>query len=103
MSGTAYLRDAETIVVSGTPVRLNGIDAPETSNRYGREIRAFVERLLRGQIVTCDLHGERSYDSRIDPHFRPHAPYLDHRPSGAACATIRISLPNRVQTDLVRR
>nr|WP_135503874.1 thermonuclease family protein [Roseovarius aestuariivivens] len=65
VSGTAYVRDADTIVVSGTPVRLSGIDAPETSNRYGREAHAFVERLLRGQTVTCELSGDRSYDRWI--------------------------------------
>jgi micrococcal nuclease len=62
ISGTTYVRDADTIVVAGTPVRLNGIDAPETSNRYGREGKAFMERLLRGQSVTCDLNGDRTYD-----------------------------------------
>ncbi|WP_198020770.1 thermonuclease family protein [Roseicyclus elongatus] len=49
ISGTAYIRDADTIVVSGIPVRLNGIDAPENSNRYGREATRCIERLLRGK------------------------------------------------------
>jgi micrococcal nuclease len=62
ISGTAYVRDADTIVVGGTPVRLNGVDAPENSNRYGREATTFMGRLLRGATVTCDLNGERSYD-----------------------------------------
>lgn len=38
--GTAYVRDADTVVVTGTAVRLNGVDAPETSNRYGREAKS---------------------------------------------------------------
>jgi endonuclease YncB( thermonuclease family) len=46
----------------GTPVRLNGVDAPETSTRYGRNAKAFMERLLRGEGVVCDLNGERTYD-----------------------------------------
>ena len=62
ITGAAYVRDADTVVVAGTPVRLNGIDAPETSNRYGREAKAFMERLLRGQTITCDLNGDRTYD-----------------------------------------
>lgn len=62
IDGKAYVRDADTIVVAGTPVRLNGVDAPETSTRYGRNAKAFMERLLRGEGVVCDLNGERTYD-----------------------------------------
>lgn len=62
ITGAAYVRDADTVVVAGIPVRLNGIDAPETSNRYGRDAKAFMDRLLRGQTVICDLNGDRTYD-----------------------------------------
>jgi len=62
IDGTAYVRDADTIVVGGTPVRLNGVDAPETSTRYGRTAKSFMERLLRGERVVCDLNGARTYD-----------------------------------------
>ena len=67
--GTAYVRDADTVVVAGTPVRLNGVDAPETSNRYGREAKSFMERILRGRTVTCDLNGERTYDRWVGTCF----------------------------------
>jgi len=30
------IRDADTIVVSGTPVRLNGVDAPELGTQAAR-------------------------------------------------------------------
>lgn len=56
------VRDVDTIVVAGTPVRLNGVDGPETSTVAGREARAFMERLLRGRTVTCVLNGDRTYD-----------------------------------------
>lgn len=56
------VRDVDTIVVAGTPVRLNGVDGPETSTRVGREARAFMDRLVRGQTVTCQLNGDRTYD-----------------------------------------
>jgi endonuclease YncB( thermonuclease family) len=69
VSGTAYVRDADTIVVAGTPVRLNGIDAPENSNRYGRAATAFIERLLRGEIVTCRLNGDRTHDRWVGTCF----------------------------------
>lgn len=56
------VRDVDTIVVAGTPVRLNGLDGPEVSTRAGREARAFMVRLVRGETVTCQLNGERTYD-----------------------------------------
>jgi endonuclease YncB( thermonuclease family) len=72
VAGWAYVRDGDTIVVSGTPVRLNGIDAPEASNRYGRQAKTFMERLLKGRVVSCELNGERSYDRWIG------VCYIDH-------------------------
>lgn len=69
VTGTAYVRDADTIVVSGTAVRLEGVDAPETSNRYGRDAKAFMERLLRGRTVLCDLTDDRSYDRWVGTCF----------------------------------
>src|SRR6056297_205202 len=69
IAGTAYVRDADTVVVGGTPVRLNGVDAPELSNRYGRTAKAFIERLLRGERVVCDLSGERTYDRWVGTCF----------------------------------
>ena len=59
------VRDVETIVVAGTTVRLNGLDGPEISTRIGREARSFVTRLVRGETVTFQLNGERTYDPRV--------------------------------------
>lgn len=56
------VRDVDTIVVAGIPVRLNGLDGPETATRIGREARAFMNRLVRGETVTCRLNGERTHD-----------------------------------------
>lgn len=67
--GTGYVRDADTLVVAGTPVRLNGVDAPETSNRYGREAKSFMERVLLGRTVICDLNGDRTYDRWVGTCF----------------------------------
>lgn len=63
------VRDVDTIVVAGTPVRLNGLDGPETSTRIGREARAFMDRLIRGETVTCRLNGERTYDRWVGVCF----------------------------------
>lgn len=56
------VRDVDTIVVAGTPVRLNGLDGPETSTRVGQAARNFMVRLVRGKTVTCRLDGTRTYD-----------------------------------------
>jgi endonuclease YncB( thermonuclease family) len=56
------VRDVDTIEVRGVPVRLNGLDGPETSTRPGRDARNFMVRLLRGKSVTCQLTGARTYD-----------------------------------------
>ncbi len=63
------VRDVDTIVVAGTPVRLNGLDGPETSTRIGRDARAFMVRLVRGETVVCQLNGERTYDRWVGTCF----------------------------------
>ena len=63
------VRDVDTIVVAGTPVRLNGLDGPETSTQVGREARTFMTRLVRGQTVTCQLNGERTHDRWVGVCF----------------------------------
>lgn len=71
------VRDVDTIVVSGTPVRLNGVDGPETSTTFGRGARAFMDRLVGGRIVTCRLNGEQTYDRWVGTC------YLDGQDIGA--------------------
>jgi len=75
------VRDVDTIIVAGTPVRLNGVDGPETSNRYGREARAFMTRLVLGETVVCTLNGDRTYDRWVG------VCYLDGEDIGAIAIT----------------
>jgi micrococcal nuclease len=63
------VRDVDTIVVAGTPIRLNGMDGPETSTRIGREARTFMTSLVRGETVTCQLNGERTHDRWVGVCF----------------------------------
>ena len=69
IDGTAYVRDADTIVVAGTPVRLNGVDAPETTTLHGRDAKSFMERLLKGKRVVCELNRKRTYDRWVGTCF----------------------------------
>ena len=57
-----HVRDADTIVVDGTPVRLNGVDAPELRTRAGQDARRWMVSYLRGKSIECDLNGERTHD-----------------------------------------
>lgn len=57
-----HVRDADTIVVDGTPVRLNGVDAPELGTRAGQDAKRWLVNYLRGRSISCDLNGERTYD-----------------------------------------
>ncbi|CUH53577.1 thermonuclease family protein [Shimia sp. R11_0] len=59
------VRDADTIVVDGTPVRFQGVDAPELKTRAGKDAKRWTVNYLRGKSVKCDLTGERSYDRHI--------------------------------------
>lgn len=64
-AGGVTVRDADTIVVSGTPVRLQGVDAPELNTRAGKDARRWMVNFLAGRKVECELNGERSYDRHI--------------------------------------
>ncbi|MEQ3715079.1 thermonuclease family protein [Pseudophaeobacter sp.] len=59
------MRDADTIVVGGKPVRLQGVDAPELNTRSGKNARRWMVNYLAGKSVECQLTGERSYDRWI--------------------------------------
>jgi endonuclease YncB( thermonuclease family) len=66
LQGTVtHVRDGDTIEVGEIAVRLNGLHAPELDKQGGRQAKAFMERLVSGRQVTCELNGERSYDRLI--------------------------------------
>ena len=56
------VRDADTVVVKGVPVRLNGVDAPENGTQAGNQATAAMKRYLRGKSLNCELNGDRTYD-----------------------------------------
>jgi len=64
-SSRIHVRDIDTIVVGGTPVRFDGVDGPETSTEAGREAKRWLERLLKGKTISCILNGQRSYDRMV--------------------------------------
>lgn len=62
LASSVTVRDADTIVVDSTPVRLNGVDAPELGTSAGRAAKRWMVTYLRGKDVECELNGERTHD-----------------------------------------
>ena len=60
-----HVRDGDTIVVSGVPIRLQGLAAPELGEKWGRAARDAMQRIVAGKRLHCELTGERSYDRHI--------------------------------------
>ncbi len=65
LTAEVQVRVADTIVVNGTPVRLNGVDAPELRTRAGQDARRWVVNYLRGKAISCELNGERTHDRMV--------------------------------------
>ncbi|NOD99576.1 thermonuclease family protein [Ruegeria sp. HKCCD6228] len=78
VEGIARVRDVDTIVVQGVPVRLNGVDGPELSTSAGIAAKQWMTDHLRGETVTCKLNGERTYDRWVG------VCYVDGEDVGAA-------------------
>ncbi len=68
MSSDIYVRDADTIVLfgkKGTPVRFEGVDAPELETQAGQVSKQWMIDYLQGKTVRCDLTGEMNGDRHI--------------------------------------
>lgn len=63
------VRDADTVVVKGVPIRLNGVDAPENGTKAGNEATAAMKRYVHGKTLTCELNGDRTYDRWVGVCF----------------------------------
>jgi endonuclease YncB( thermonuclease family) len=63
--GPARVRDGDTIVVAGTPVRLSGLHCPEAREPGGAAATAAMRALVRHATVACALNGARSHDRMV--------------------------------------
>lgn len=64
-AGGVTVRDADTIVVNGTPVRLQGVDAPELDTGAGKGARRWMVNYLAGKSIECRLNGKRTHDRHV--------------------------------------
>lgn len=54
------VRDADTIVVNGIPIRLNGVDAPENGTQAGNQATAAMKRYLSEVDAGHLFYGDNS-------------------------------------------
>jgi len=62
LAGQASVVDGDTLRVAGQKVRLQGLAAPELDEPGGQAAKNALIELIRGQHITCELDGTRSYD-----------------------------------------
>lgn len=60
--------DGDTLTVQGISIRLNGVDAPEMDEPYGRKSRAAMIDIVDGRTLVCELGGV-SYNRRVGVCF----------------------------------
>src|SRR5262245_1181714 len=75
LAGMAHVIDGDTIIVNGTRVRLEGIDAPEAGQTCkrrwvgswacGSAATAALTRLLEGKVTSCEPRGLDKYSRTL--------------------------------------
>jgi len=63
--GRCWVIDGDTIDISGTRIRLFGIDAPELDHPYGKTAKWALIRLCRDQEIRAVFHGSFSHDRTV--------------------------------------
>ncbi len=66
MGRADHVRDGDTVVVSGVPIRLQGLAAQELREKWGKASRNAMQRIVAGQRLRCELTVERSHDRKIE-------------------------------------
>jgi endonuclease YncB( thermonuclease family) len=61
ISGPARVHDGDTLVIHGTHIRLQGLDAEELSMTNGPKSRAVMQDIVGDSVITCKPDGTRSY------------------------------------------
>ena len=56
--------DGDTVVVSGTTVRLKGVDAAELGTALGENARRVMSAIVTGSL-TCRLTGEKTWGREV--------------------------------------
>jgi endonuclease YncB( thermonuclease family) len=71
LRGRAWVIDGDTIDISGTRIRLAGIDAPEMDHPYGKNAKWTLVNLCKGQEVRAVFDGDLSHDRTVATCYLP--------------------------------
>ena len=67
--GNCWVIDGDTIPIGSQKIRLQGINAPELDEPYGKQAKWALHTLVKGQTVTAQPNGEKSYDRIVAKCF----------------------------------
>ena len=62
-------KDGDTIHIGSHKIRLQGINAPELDEPYGKQAKWALHKLVKGQTITAQPNGEKSYDRIVAKCF----------------------------------
>ena len=71
LKGKCHVIDSDTIVISGTHIRLAGIDAPELDQPYGQKSKFEEIGMCKGKIITAKVQEGMSYDRVVANCYLP--------------------------------
>lgn len=71
LKGKCYVIDGDTIVISGTRIRIAGIDAPELDHPWGKKSKFALIGLCKGKLVTAVISDQVSYDRIVARCYLP--------------------------------
>lgn len=71
ISGPVGLRDGDTPVVAGVPVRLSGLTCDERGTRLGDAATSRLRTIIGRQHLTCRLSGQQTHDREVGRCFLP--------------------------------
>ncbi len=67
--GNCWVIDGDTVPIGSQKIRLQGINAPELDEPYGKQAKWALHKLVKGQTVTAQPNGEKSYDRIVADVF----------------------------------
>ena len=65
LTGPAHVIDGDTVVVTGTTVRLKGVDAAELRTPLGENAKRVMMAIINGGALTCRLTGEKTWGREV--------------------------------------
>ena len=71
LRGRAWVIDGDTIDISGTRIRLAGIDAPELDHPFGKSAKWTLVNLCKGQEIRAVYDGDQSHDRTVATCYLP--------------------------------